>query len=141
MSSPLNYPSWTLICATVLFSFILPNRFIFFWQAEMFPDNSSDVHFEGQEDPSPFSYWLENDSSTSPVNNLRVMDPEGKKIKTTHVFMEKDKNIKVDQRKDAVKYNVKLKGSKQPRSPKKQPSMEWLDSDASTYYLSVSFGK
>ena len=68
----------------------------------MFPVNSSDVHLEGQEDPSPFSYRPENDSSTSLVNNLRVMDPEGKKIKTTRVFVEKDKNIKVDQRKDAA---------------------------------------
>ena len=68
------------------------------------------------------------------------MDPEGKKIKTTRVFVEKDKNIKVDQRKGAAKYNVKLKGTKQSRSPKKQPSMKWLDSDAGTYYRPVSFG-
>ena len=68
------------------------------------------------------------------VNNLRVVDPEAKKIKITCAVVEEEKNIKDDQREDAEKYKVSLKGAKQPRGPKKQPNIEWLDSSAAAYY-------
>ena len=68
------------------------------------------------------------------VNNLRVVDPEGKKIKITCAVVEEEKSIKDDQREEAAKYKVKLKGAKQPRGPRKQLNIEWLDSSAGTYY-------
>ena len=61
------------------------------------------------------------------VNNLRVVDPEGKKIKITCAVVEEEGNITDDERKDAEKYKVKLVGAKQPRGRKKRPTVEWLD--------------
>ena len=69
------------------------------------------------------------------VNNLRVLDPEGKKIKITCAVVDEDKNIKKDQREDAEKYKVELRGAKQPRGPKEKPNIKWLDSSPSAYYL------
>ena len=71
------------------------------------------------------------------VNNLRVVDPEGKKIKITCAVVEEDKNIKEDQRKDAEKYKVKLRGGKQPRGAKKKPNVKWLDRNTGTYYMDL----
>ena len=68
------------------------------------------------------------------VNNLRVVDPEGKKIKITCAVVEEEKTIEDNEREDAAKYNVKLKGAKQPRGPKKKAKLKWLDSSAGTYY-------
>ena len=48
--------------------------------------------------------------------------------------MEEEKNIKEDEREDVEKYNVKLKGAKQPRGPKKKAKLKWLDRSAGTYY-------
>ena len=62
------------------------------------------------------------------VTNLRIADPHGQNIKITFAIVEDDKNIKEDHRKDAEEYKVKLKGAKQPRGPKREPSREWLDS-------------
>ena len=71
------------------------------------------------------------------VNNLRIADPQGQKIKITFATAEDDKNIKEDHRKDAEEYKVKLKGAKQPRGPKKKPNREWLDQSTATYYLDM----
>ena len=90
------------------------------------------------------------------VNNLRVVDPEGKKIKITCAvrLMEEEGNITDDERKDAEKYNsfriifspyvmdevfgeVKLVGAKQPRGRKKRPTVEWLDESTAAYYLDL----
>ena len=68
------------------------------------------------------------------VNNLRVADPEGKKIKIKCAVVEEDKNIKDYEREDAAKYKVEIKGAKQPRGPKRKPIVKWLDSNAGTYY-------
>ena len=74
------------------------------------------------------------------VNNLREVDSQGEKIKITCAVVEEDKNIKDDQREDAAKYKVKLRGGKPPRGanrkPKteQKPSIEWLDQNISTYY-------
>ena len=65
------------------------------------------------------------------------MDPNGKKIKITFAIVEDDKNIKEDHRKDAEENKVKLKGSKQPRGPKREPSREWLDQSTAAYYLDM----
>ena len=70
------------------------------------------------------------------VNNLRVIDPEGKKIKITCAVVEEE-HITEDERKDAEKYKVKLKGAKQPRGRKKRPSIEWLDEFTGAYYLDL----
>ena len=71
------------------------------------------------------------------VNNLRTTDPSGQKIKIICAVVEEDKNIKDDERKDAEKYKVKLKGAKQPRGPKKKPSRDWLDQSTGAYYLDL----
>ena len=68
------------------------------------------------------------------VNNLRVVDPEGKKIKITCAVVEEERNIKEEEKEDAAKYKVKLKGAQQPRGPKRKPKVKWLDSNAGTYY-------
>ena len=68
------------------------------------------------------------------VNNLRVLDPEGKKIKITCAVVEEDRKIQSDQREDAAKCNVKLRGGKQPRGSKKKPCIEWLDQNIAAYY-------
>ena len=71
------------------------------------------------------------------VNNLRVVDPEGKTIKITCVVLEEEKNIKDDQRADAEKSKVELRGGKQPRGSKEKPNIKWLGSSATAYYLDL----
>ena len=71
------------------------------------------------------------------VNNLRIADPCGQKIKITFAVVEDDKNIKDDEWKDAEEHKVKLKGAKQPRGPKKKPCREWLDQSTAAYYLDM----
>ena len=71
------------------------------------------------------------------VNNLRVVDPEGENIKITCAVVEEEGNITEDERKDAEKYKVKLKGAKQPRGRKKRPTVEWLDEFSGAYYQDV----
>ena len=71
------------------------------------------------------------------VNNLRTTDSSGQKIKITCAVVEEDKNIKEDEKKDAEKYKVKLKGAKQPRGPKKKPARDWLDQSTGAYYLDL----
>ena len=70
------------------------------------------------------------------VNNLRVVDPEGKKIKITCVVVEEEVSIKTEDLEDAVEYKVELKGAKRPRCKKKhsKPELQWLDEDAAKYY-------
>ena len=68
------------------------------------------------------------------VNNLRVVDPEGKKIKITCAVLEEENNIKDNEREDATKFKVKLQGGKQPRGSKQKPAREWLDQNIATFY-------
>ena len=70
------------------------------------------------------------------VNNLRVVDPEGKKIKITCAVVEDDINTK-DQKEDAERHKVILKGAKQPRGQKMKPHVEWLDKYTGSYYLDL----
>ena len=115
--------------------------------AEAFPenvsDNQDDEDLRSQEKPISvlilaskwqFDTYGLSTVNKSLVNNLRVVDPDGKKIKITCAVVEEEKNIKEDEREDAEKYNVKLKGAKQPRGPKKKAKLKWLDSSAGTYY-------
>ena len=71
------------------------------------------------------------------VNNLRVVDPDGKKIKITCAVVEEEGYITEDEQKEAEKYKVKLKGAKQPRGRKKRPTLQWLDEFSGTYYLDL----
>ena len=71
------------------------------------------------------------------VNNLRVVDPEGKKIKITCAVVEEEGKIQNDQREDAEKYKVTLQGGKQPRGPKEKPNITWLEKNTATYYLDL----
>ena len=70
------------------------------------------------------------------VNNLRVVDPEGKKIKITCAVVEEDVNTK-DQKEDAERHKVRLKGAKQPRGQKMKPHVECLDKYTGSYYLDL----
>ena len=69
------------------------------------------------------------------VNNLRVVDPEGKKIKITCAVVEEEKNIKDDERDSAEAFKVKLRGVKQSRGVTRKPNIEWLDMNTATHYL------
>ena len=71
------------------------------------------------------------------VNNLRLVDPEGKIIKITCAVVADEETIKEGDLTDAKKYGVKLKGAKRPKTKKrnKKPKLEWLDESPSTYYL------
>ena len=70
------------------------------------------------------------------VNNLRLVDPEGKTIRITSVIVEEEGRIKDEDVRDAKKYEVKLKGAKKPRCLKrsKKPELQWLDENTATYY-------
>ena len=70
------------------------------------------------------------------VNNLRLVDPEGKSIKITYTTLEDDGSIKYDVLKDARKHHVKLNGARRPRGSKKdkKPKVQWLDESIGKYY-------
>ena len=118
--------------------------------AEAFPENISQNRPEGDlnKPEKPISVLLlatkwQFDTyglstvNKSLVNNLRVVDPEGRKIKITCAVVEEEQNIKDDQRKDAEKYKVKLRGGKQPRGTKKKPHIKWLDRNTGAYYMDL----
>ena len=118
--------------------------------AEAFPENVShnpdDVEVDKREKPISiltlatkwqFDAYGLSTVNKSLVNNLRVVDPEGKKIKITCAVVEEEKNIKDDQRKDAEKYKVKLRGGKQPRGVKKKPNIKWLGRNTGAYYMDL----
>ena len=71
------------------------------------------------------------------VNNLRVVDPEGKKIKITCAVVDEEGKIESKQKEDTEKCQVQLRGSKQPRGLKKKPNIEWLDNSTAAYYLDL----
>ena len=108
--------------------------------AEEFPDNSSAS--DDKENPISilllatkwqFDTYGLSTVNKSLINNLRVVDPEGKKIKITCAVVEEDTKIQDDQREDAAKYKVQLKGGKQPRGPKEKPNITWLDRHTATH--------
>ena len=69
------------------------------------------------------------------VNNLRLIDPEGKSIKITCTVLEEEDKIVDSVRRDAEEYGVKLKGAKKPRGQKgRSPNIEWLDEYTRAYY-------
>ena len=70
------------------------------------------------------------------INNLRLVDPEGKRIKITCAVVEEEGKIKDEDLKDAEKYGVQLKGAKRPRGSKrgKRPKRQWLDKNTGAYY-------
>ena len=114
--------------------------------AEAFPENPDDVDLDKQEEPISvlvlsekwqFDTYGLSTVNKSLVNNLSVVDPEGKKIKITCAVVEEDGKIESCQKEDAEKYKVQLKGSKRPRGPKRMPNKEWLDINTGTYYLDL----
>ena len=114
--------------------------------AEAFPENPDDVDLDKQEKPISvlllserwqFDTYGLSTVNKSLVNNLRVVDPEGTKIKITCAVVEEDGKIESCQNEDAEKYKVQLRGSKRPRVPKRMPNKEWLDINTGTYYLDL----
>ena len=74
------------------------------------------------------------------VNNLRLVDPEGKCIKITCAVVEEEGLIKDEDFKDAEKDGVKLKGAKRPRGSKrgKKPKLQWLDKNTANILSTFS---
>ena len=114
--------------------------------AEAFPENPDAIDFDKQEKPISvlllaerwqFDTYGLSTVNKSLVNNLRVVDPGGKKIKITCAVVEEEGKIERIQKEDAEKYQVQLRGSKQPRGPKKKPNIEWLDNSTAAYYLDL----
>ena len=111
--------------------------------AEVFVENADEFDLDSQERPISilllatkwqFETYGLSTVNKSLINNLRVVDPEGSKIKITCAVVEEEKNIQDNQRQDAAKYKVELRGGKQPRGSKKKPNIEWLDQNIATYY-------
>ena len=68
------------------------------------------------------------------VNNLRLVDPDKETIKITCAVLEEEGKIAEDQRKDAEKHGVHLRGAKHPRGRKTEPNIKWLNEQSSLYY-------
>ena len=68
------------------------------------------------------------------VNNLRVVDPDGKWVNMTCTVLEEDGKILNNEQKDAAKYKVKLSEAKQPRGRKGKPDESWLNEHSVAYY-------
>ena len=69
------------------------------------------------------------------VNNLRLVDPEGKSVKITCAVVEDEGQIKDEDFVNADKYVVELKGAKRPRQKgHRKPELHWLDENTGAYY-------
>ena len=77
------------------------------------------------------------------VNNLRLLDPDGKYIKITCAVLEDDGKIKEADMRDAMEHGVQLRGAQRPRGSKtgKKPKLKWLDQDIIKYYLHLVLDK
>ena len=75
------------------------------------------------------------------VNNLRLVDPEGKTIKITCTVLQYDGKIQDEDLKDAEKYRVELKGAKRPKGTKRgeKPELQWLDKNTAAYYHHLEY--
>ena len=75
------------------------------------------------------------------VNNLRLVDPETKKIKLTSVVLQDDGKINDEDLMDAKKHGVELKGAKRPRGSKRgeKPELQWLDKNTAAYYHHLEY--
>ena len=73
------------------------------------------------------------------INNLRLVDPEGKTIKITCAVVEEEEKIKDVDVNDAENSGVVLKGAKKPmsRNRKSKPELSWLDEYAGAYYRNL----
>ena len=58
------------------------------------------------------------------VNNLRVTDPEAKRVEITCTILEVEGKIGEDERRDAEKHGVELRGARQPRGKTRPPKAE-----------------
>ena len=68
------------------------------------------------------------------VNNLRLVDPDGKTIKITCAVLEEEGKISEDQIQDTENCKVQLVGYKHPRGARKSPNIEWLNETINSYY-------
>ena len=115
--------------------------------AEAFPDDPEDTDLDKQENPISvlllatkwqFDIYGLSTVNKSLVNNLRVVDPEGKKISITCAVVEEEGKIESCQKDDAEKYKVQLRGARRPRGVKeKKPNVKWLDRYTGTCYLDL----
>ena len=114
--------------------------------AEVFPEELNEVEFSDDSrrvisvlllgTSWQFDTYGLSTINKSLVNNLRLVDPEGKSIKITCTVLQDDGKIQDEDLKDAEKYGVKLKGAKRPKGSKrgKKPRLQWLDKSPGTYY-------
>ena len=114
--------------------------------AEAFPEDPGDIELDRQEKPISVlllaTKWQFDTCGLSTVNkslvnNLRVVDPEAKKIKITCAVVEEVGKIENYQKEDAEKYKVQLRGAKRPRGVKEKPNIKWLDTNTAAYYLDL----
>ena len=69
------------------------------------------------------------------VNNLRLIDPEGKSIKITCTVLKEEDKIDDSVKKDAEANGVQLTGARKPKMQKRRnPNIEWLDEQPAAYY-------
>ena len=87
--------------------------------------------------------WLYDASGVSMVtrslvNNIRVYDPDEKKVKITCAVLEEDEKIEKVQLDDAKKHRVKLRGATLPKGVRENtPKPEWMDQLSAAYYNRV----
>ena len=112
--------------------------------AEAFPEEPSTSEFHPDESVISvllairwqFDTYGLSTINKSLINNLRLVDPEGKTIKITCAVVEEEGKIKDVDANDAEKSGVVLKGAMKPMSSrrKSKPELSWLDEYAGAYY-------
>ena len=68
------------------------------------------------------------------VNDLWLTDPDGQKIQMTCAVLQEDGEITKEDKEDAVKQNVKLRGVQFPRGTNTLPTVPELDTQTVSYY-------
>ena len=74
----------------------------------------------------------------SMVNNIRIFDPNGEKVKITCAVLEEDGKIEKVQLDDAKEHKVKLRGATLPKGATENvPKPEWMNHLSASYYNRV----
>ena len=68
------------------------------------------------------------------VNDLWLTDPDGQKIQMTCAVLQEDGEITKDDKEDAAKQNVKLRGVQLPWGVKTVPTVQEMDTQTVSYY-------
>ena len=71
------------------------------------------------------------------IQNLRMIDPDGRFIKITCAVLEENRKISRNQT-DVEQLKVQLVGYSRPRGDRREPELHWLDSDLTKYYAGIT---